>query len=112
MARILETVFSETKEPAAEALAALVPHLPQVLRRWRTSLRTLNLSPKARRVFTQLDLKEGLERLPSISYGGLRNALKHLAAEFAAAEIESEQALGAFHLLFDQCLPYFKNDPE
>jgi signal transduction histidine kinase len=112
MARILETVFSETKGPAAEALAALVPHLPQVTRRWRASLRTLNLTPKARRVLTQLDLTEGLERLPTISYSGLRNALKHLAAEFVAVDIESEQALGAFHLLFDQCLPYFKDDPE
>jgi signal transduction histidine kinase len=82
------------------------------MRRWRTSLRTLSLAPKARRALVQLDLQAGIERLPTISYSGLRNALKQLAAEFVAAGIESEQALGAFHLLFEQCLPYFKHNSE
>jgi signal transduction histidine kinase len=109
MARILETVFIQTKEPAKQALNALLPHLPRVTRKWKKALRTLSLTPEARRMLGGLDLKHGFERFPGMTYGGLRNGLKQLSAELAAAGIESEQALGAFYLLLDECLPYFEH---
>jgi signal transduction histidine kinase len=55
-----------------------------------------------------LNLRDGFERFPGMTYRSLRSGLKQLAAELAAAGVESEQALGAFYLLLDECLPYLE----
>ena len=109
--RIFETVLAETREPAVEALQRLSNVLPTVVRKWRRGLRTLNLDRQALKVLGSLDLKQGLARLQDGNYRTLRIGLKHLMAELAAAGIESEQALGAFYLLLELCLPYFAKNP-
>lgn len=110
--RALEVVFAEVKEPAVGALNRLAPALPDIVRNWRRTLRRLDLSREAVRVLSGLDLKHALERLQVCSYATVRSSLKHLAGELAAAGIVSEQALAAFYLLLEQCLPLLKGEPE
>jgi signal transduction histidine kinase len=109
--RILEAVFAETKLETAEAIDLLVEHLPKVIRKWRSALRTLSLRPQGLRLLTGLDLYQGLMRFRGMSYRTLRSELKHLAGELADAGIQSEQALGAVYLLLEQCLPYLHQRP-
>jgi len=72
----------------------------------------LNVDRQGMKVLVGLDLKRGLTCLRESNYRTLRSNLKRLTAELAAAGIEAEQALGATHLLLEQCLPYLADDPE
>ena len=110
--RIFEAVLAETKEPAVDALVRISHFLPTVVRKWRRTLRTLNLDRQGLKVLVGLDLERGLTCLRESNYRTLRSNLKRLTAELAAAGIEAEQALGATYLLLDQCLPYLANEPE
>lgn len=107
--RILEATFAETKDPAVGALRRMSHGLPTVARKWRRALRTLNLDRQSLKILAGLNFEQGLKFLQESNYRALRTGLKHLMAEFAAAGIEPEQALGAFYLLLEQCLPYLAN---
>ncbi|HEX5432154.1 MAG TPA: sensor histidine kinase [Bryobacteraceae bacterium] len=109
--RSLDRIFTETRERAAEALEDLSPQLHAIVRRWRSGLRANALPERALEILAKLDLVAGLGQLRAVTRRSLSTQLSSLGEEFAEAGVAIEQALAAFDLLLEECLPHIRHDP-